>query len=636
MQKLRLLAADLLVFDRHRLAWRLATRTLLALLLPLLVARLLDQPLLVCMALGGFLVSIGDCVDDGDRLQFLRIGLGALAGGLAVACGALASASLPFALLATVAWCFVAALLGVWGNALAAMGLPIAWAVVEVGLPSGQHDPGRAILLGALWAAGGALVLMLTPLVRLGGTAAALREQVAACYRALADYLDSLQSQLAVPAVVSPETGLRASIAEARRLAAGHRGLGADRERVLIEIVDRLFSRAALLRDGGTESRLALDLLAESARKLGAAIEKRPSLARSAPLDQLQAIAHGEDIVARLARGLGDAWRALGGESTLVRPPDRPAIMASGFLGPLAAALHPQSVAGRHALRYALVTAAAVAVFWFLPPPFGFWVPLTVTAVLKPFAGTTVSRTTQRVAGTLLGAALGTAAMPLLPSLAPQLVAAALAFFCLMLVVRFNYSLAIFFLSLGVVPFEHALTPDLSLDVGLWRLGATAIGATLALVGGHLLWPNFERRELPGLLQRCLRSTARYAASAIDGAGLADARWEAGLDTTNFHTTAQRALSEVGLSARDRDNIVIAAASLQQLMLAINAVANSTAESSEAAGAQALLLALAKGQVDAVDAARRLRQHASASADGRLERLASPLETLAGCAKAWT
>jgi len=204
-----------------------------------------------------------------------------------------------------------------------------------------------------------------------------------------------------------------------------------------------------------------------------------------------------------------------------------------------------------------------------------------------------------------------------------------------MLVLRFNYSLAVFFLSLGVVPFEHVLLPGLSLDVGLWRLGATAIGAALALAGGHLLWPDFERRELPGLLQRCLRATARYAAAAIDGVGLAQARQEAGLDTTNFHTTAQRALSEVGLSARQKDNILIAAAALQRLMLAINAVADSAPRSTEAATAQALFLALAEGRLDAIDAAMRLRQRADASADIRLQRLASPLETLAGCAKAW-
>jgi uncharacterized membrane protein YccC len=639
MQRLRLLAADLFVFDRHRLAWRLATRTLLALLPPLLAAQVLGQPLLVFMALGGFLVAIGDSVDDGDRQQFQRIVLGALAGGLAVTCGALASASLPLALLGTLAWCLVAGLLGVWGNAWAAMGLPIAWAYVEVGLPPARHDLPMAILMGVLWVAGGLLILILT-LVRLGGTNAPLREQVGACYRALADYLDSLHRQTSGSAVVSPETGLRANIAEARRLAASGRALSTDRELALIEIVDRMFSHAALLRDSGAEQRTALDVLASSARALAPALHKQPSSGQPAALDRLQSIALGEGVVAPLAQDLAQAWRTLDGEVPLSHPTEGPPLSSEGssvaaVLARLAAALHPQSVVARHALRFALVTMAAVIVFWFFPAPFGFWVPLTVTIVLKPYAGATVSRAVQRLAGTLLGVALGTLIMPLLPSLALQLAAAMMAFFCLMLVVRFNYSLAVLFLSLGVVPFEHVLLPGLSLDIGLWRLGATVIGATLALAGGHLLWPDFERRELPGLLQRCLRSTARYAAAAIDGVGLAEARREAGLDTTNFHTTAQRALTEVGLSARQQDNILIAAAALQRLMLAINAVADSAPPSTEAATAQALFVALAAGHLDAVDAATRLRQRADASADIRLERLASPLETLAGCAKAW-
>jgi uncharacterized membrane protein YccC len=642
MQRLRLLAADLFVFDRHRLAWRLAVRTLLALMVPLFAFLVLGQPMLVYVGLGGFLVAIGDSVDDGDRQQFLRLLVGALVGGLAVACGALASASLPLALLGTVAWCLLAGLLGVWGNAFAAMGLPLAWAFVEIGLPSGQHEPKRALLLGALWAAGGALVLVLTPLVRLGGANAALGEQVGACWRALADYLESLNRPVgAVSAgVVPPETEVRANIAEARRLAAGRRASNADRELALIESADRLFKTAALLSDSDATERSDLSELAKSARALAAALHKRPSPARSAPAERSPVLAPGEGVAARLARELAHAWRLLDGEPA-PSPSDGPhAPPAAGpvaaVLGPLGAALDPQSVVARHALRFALVTAAAVVVFWYFPPPFGYWVPLTVTVVLKPYAGITVSRTLQRLLGTVLGAALGTALMPLLPGLAAQFTAAAVAFFCLMLVLRFNYSLAVFFLSLGVVPFEHVVIPGLSLDVGLWRLLATAIGAVLALVGGHLLWPDFERRELPGLLQRSVRSAARYAATAIDGAGLAEARQEAGLDTTNFHTTAQRALSEVGLAARDKDTLLIAVTALQRLMLAINAVADSALQSSETASAQALFLSLAQGEVDAAEAARRLREQADACADRRLERLAAPLETLAGCAKAWS
>ncbi|MFO1082251.1 MAG: FUSC family protein [Reyranellaceae bacterium] len=630
MQRLSLLAQDLLVFDRHRLAWRLAVRTLLALLVPLVAARLLGEPLLVVMALGGFLVSIGDSVEDGDRRQYPRLLVGTLAGALAVSSGALASTSLPLALLAAGAWCFGAALLGVWGTALAAMGLPIAWAVVEVGLPSGQAAPRQALLLGGAWLAGGVLVAVLTPLVAVGNGAAPLRAEVAACWRALADYLDSLRRPTDTTPVVPPETVLRARIAEARRLAGNRRSREGARERALLESVDRLFSRAALLRDHDAVPADDLARLADAARGLAAALESRTHRA-PAPSPTIAAADAADGAVGDLTADLAQAWRRLDGTAPPDATPPLPAAPPPGLLAPLRAALDWQSVAARHALRFALVTMAAVGVMWVLPGPFGFWVPLTVTAVLKPYAGTTVGRTVQRVVGTMLGVSLGGALMPLLPGAALPFVAAA-AFFALMLVVRFNYALAIFFLSLGLVPFEHLVNPALRVDVGQWRLGATAIGAGLALVGGHLLWPSFERRELPGLLRRCLRSAARYAAAALDGQDLAAARWQAGLDTTNLHTTAQRALTEIGLGAAERETILRAGAVLQRWMLAINAVANDgpAARSRAATTAAAdALRAFAADDISATETAATLRR----DDDPRLARLVVPFDDLQTCAE---
>ena len=636
LQRLGRLAPDLFAFDRrHRLSWRLAVRTLLALALPLVAAHLLSEPLLVYVALGGFLVSIGDGVEDGDRGQVARLCIGALAGGLAVASGALVSTSLPLALLATLAWCFCAALLGVWGAALASMGLPIAWAIVEVGLPSHQAEPARALLLGALWMAGGALVVVLTPLVRIGGANTALREQVGACYRALADYIAAAgPAHPPIHRVVSPETEVRAAIAEARRLARNRRAGCPPRERALIETVDRLFAEAALRRTDGTVPEATRAALAHEARALAAAVEGR-HLADPTPVE-----AAPGDAAHRLVDGLDEARRLLDGR--LAPPPleesrEMPGEAAHDGIGArLAAALQPQSVAARHALRYALVTAAAVAVYWYLPTPFGYWVPLTVTCVLKPYAGTTVSRTLHRIAGTVLGVTLGGGLMHVLPTAAYPAVAAA-AFFGLMLVVQFNYSLAIFFLSLGLVPFEHVLTPDLGPEVGPWRLGATAIGAVLAVVGGHLLWPSFERRELPSLLQHALRSVALYARTAIDGAPIDGPRWQAGLDVTNFHTTAQRALSEVGLDPDNADAIVLAADALQQAMLAIHVMANSPRLQVDAATARGLALLddLATGAADADATARGLHALAAAQPDVRFASLVPPLESLAACAARW-
>ena len=103
-QRVRLLVADLFIFDRNRLGWRLATRTLAGLLLPLLAAHYFDRPALVWMALGAFVLAIGDCLDDGDHLQPLRLAAGALLGGLALASGVLAGGSLILALGGMLLW----------------------------------------------------------------------------------------------------------------------------------------------------------------------------------------------------------------------------------------------------------------------------------------------------------------------------------------------------------------------------------------------------------------------------------------------------------------------------------------------------------------------------------------------------
>jgi len=644
MQRLRLLAADLVVFDRHRLGWRLATRTLLAFLLPLLAAKLLGLPVLVYMALGGFLVAIGDSIDDGDREQFLRIAAGTLAGGAAVACGVLAGGNLVLALAGMLFWGLFAGMLGIYGNAFATMGLPIAWAYVEVGLPASRHDLPFAALLGALWIAGGCLAALLTLLVKTAGADATLGQRCADCYRALARYFEVLRQK--DDSVVSPETRVRAAIGEARRIAANRRAVdGAarqrmQRQRALIDIADRLFSEAAQLHEqrAPASSTLveALDALAALSRDVARAVSS-PAPHIDDLLTRLQQVEdEAPHVVCRqAARELAAALRTTGNEKAApelpVSPPSaRPWVAA---LTPLRDCLSWQSIVARHALRFALVTCAAVGVFWVFPPPFGYWVPLTVTVVLKPYAGVTVSRTVQRIVGTVLGVLIGTALMPLLPGAAAQMAAVAAAFFCLMLVLPFNYSLAIFFLSLGVVPFEHVVMLGLALDVGLLRVVATAIGGVLGLVGGHLLWPNFERRELPALLQRSLRSAAAYAAAALGATALAEKRRVAGWDTTNFHMSAQRALSEFGLAAQDRDTIAVAAASLQQLMLAINTLAH---ETDHDAAAEKLLTGLAEGRTGGHVTAGALRRLPDASAGPLLHRIGAQIETLMRCQENWS
>ena len=585
----RLLAADLIAFDPSRLGWALALRTTLGLALPLLLAHALDQPRLVWIGLGAYLLAIGDSTDDGDRAQPMRIVVGAVLGGLALATGVLAGVSLVTALAGMMVWGLLTGMMGVFGSALAAMSLPIAWAYVELGLPAADHTLTNALLMGGLFALGGLLTLLLTLTLRFGGTFAPVRAQTAACFRELARYLEAPREE----GLDLPEPRVRGAIAEARRLAAQARQAAHGTSRlnqralVLIEIADRLFSVIGAMRETGqpqvSGSKSALLAIAAvlggarpaELRRLRAELEARAAGGEREPGSSFRSGTLG----CRLVQELGHALSLAADDELPVFPaaPATPRTRLSAALSLLLANLDPSSVVARHALRFALVTLVAVIVFWVFPKPFGYWVPLTATVVLKPFAGMTLARAVQRTVGTVAGILAGLALMPFLSTISLQFLVVMIFFFAMMAVLPFNYGLAIAFLSAGLIPLEHVLTPDIRVAIGTDRLVATAIGATLALIGGHVLWPAFERRGLPDLLRACTEAMAAYADAVIGtaqgdlaAADMQDGRRRAGLALTNLQVAVQRSLTEVGGDANAMIAILRASAALQRLSNTLN------------------------------------------------------------------
>ena len=585
----RLLAADLVAFDPKRLGWALALRTTIGLAVPLLLARLLGWPSLVWTALGAFLLAIGDCTDDGDRAQPLRIAVATALGSLAVATGVLAGGNLAIAVAGMMVWGVVTGMMGAYGNAFATMALPVAWAYVELGLPAARHSPQDALLLGGAFGLGGLFLLLLTSVLRIGGTFGPVRAQTAACYREIARYLEAEGAPGAPP----PEPRVRGAIAEARRRVAEARQSAAGASRVnqralvLIEIADRLYSVIGAMREtgappvpgckdallavahgiGGREDRAALRRLRagiEMEAREGAGAAAAPDLLRRRVLNEL---GHALALVAE------DEMPAL------AAPSAPPAARLSAAIAPLRANLDRNSAVARHALRFAVVTSAAVVAFWVFPKPFGYWVPLTATVVLKPYAGMTLARAVQRALGTSAGIVLGLALIPFLVSAGPQFVAVLVLFFAMALVLPFNYGLAIVFLSAGIVPFEHLLRPDIGAAVGTDRLAATVIGVALALIGGHVLWPTFERRGLPALLRAATTATADYAdavLATVEGdpaaADMQGGRRRAGLALSNLQAGVQRALTEIGGDPGAMTAILRASTALQRISNALNAL----------------------------------------------------------------
>jgi len=637
----------LVALERHPLNVRLAVRGTVGLMVPLLLGQLLSWPALDVVAFPAFLFAFGDPIADGGSQR--RLVTGSLFAAVAAAGGALVGVHPVSATVGMFVCGGAIGLAGVYGDGAAAMALPVAWIFLELGLTAPLHTPLEAARLAALVFVGGAWAIVLAWATRVIRPDRPLAAAARHCFVLLADYLDGALDERARTSAVaappapgygrSPETRVRAAIAEARFLAVEIRrrqtSTSAVEQRliVLIELADQLFSNGSLLAEMREREEEApgagplgdtLDSRAPDARPIvvaalravahtltgsadwaalstigtdlgrlvAAAPSARPGGDRSA---RRPPVIHGDhaEICARIAIALTHALHLARGHADesdanehlgvplALPPPDPPGTSPRGplrrALEPLRDALHPQSVVGRHALRYAVVTAAAVAIDSWRGAPFGYWIPLTVTVVLKPYAGTTLTRAGQRVGGTIAGATVG---VLLLYALTPRLARVAVvsaAFFASLAVMPVNYGLVVFFLSIGIVPFE-AILGKAGGAIGLLRVVNTCVGGALALVGGYALWPSFERKSLPALLSAALSSTALYADAVLSrGSGqvsspdvIETVHRQAGLDNTNLQASFERVAAEPGATRGRLEAILLAVVTLQRLLLGLN------------------------------------------------------------------
>lgn len=241
-------------------------------------------------------------------------------------------------------------------------------------------------------------------------------------------------------------------------------------------------------------------------------------------------------------------------------PDGQPHPLWRRFRVPLLANLNWRSLAFRHALRAAAITAPAIAftLIWFTP--YDHWLTITIVATMQPYFGTTFTRALERVGGTLLGGII--AALLSLVITTPLAIAAAM------------FPLAVLALAIRAVSFGlfmAALTPMIVLLVELgapgtseWMIAGaralfTVLGGVIAIAGCYALWPSWEPDRLAEELRAAISAHGRYAEAVLSfqmenvGTGEVDqARRAAGLASNNAEASISRALLEPGTGARDR------------------------------------------------------------------------------------
>jgi uncharacterized membrane protein YccC len=205
----------------------------------------------------------------------------------------------------------------------------------------------------------------------------------------------------------------------------------------------------------------------------------------------------------------------------------------------------------RHALRLGVIAILGQSIATVLHLPRGYWITVTILFILKPNFGGTLQRAVLRLTGTVLGG----------------LIAAALSLTIQEEVILIAILPVLAFVALSVRPINYglytlALTPMIMvmLDVGhtanwetsFLRVLHTFVGGILAVVGGYLLFPVWEKQKLPGELAAAIKANADFLRGILTKSSAEENEertWrqlqrKAGLALANAMTVGQRVLSE--------------------------------------------------------------------------------------------
>jgi uncharacterized membrane protein YccC len=232
-------------------------------------------------------------------------------------------------------------------------------------------------------------------------------------------------------------------------------------------------------------------------------------------------------------------------------PPTR-SIVAS-ILEPLRNNLTVHSVLFRHALRLAIVATIAEILASILQIPRGYWITLTAVVALKPNYGGTSQTTIQRVIGTILGGVIGIAIVTLIHNAWVIGGCLLLLIMTAMAVRSLSFSLFITLLTPAIILLLN-VTSQSGWQIGVLRIADSLAGGFLALLGSYLLFPRWERQQLPTQLETTIRANLAYFQQVIaiylhpgervSTDGVAPLRRQAALENTNMTAAAQRLFIE--------------------------------------------------------------------------------------------
>ena len=163
----------------------------------------------------------------------------------------------------------------------------------------------------------------------------------------------------------------------------------------------------------------------------------------------------------------------------------------------------------RHSLRITTTLLIGLIIGKVLPFENVYWILLTIVVIMRPGYGLTKERTFNRFIGTLIGGVLGFAVLTFEPS-TPILATLTILFLILGLTFNpSNYKIGTSFITLHVIFIFAILNPSDG-NIILYRVLDTFVGAILAILANHFLWPYWESLNTNENIKNSIEANKNY------------------------------------------------------------------------------------------------------------------------------
>jgi len=146
----------------------------------------------------------------------------------------------------------------------------------------------------------------------------------------------------------------------------------------------------------------------------------------------------------------------------------------------------------------------------------GAWIMLTSLLVFQQTYSATRIRLKDRIFGTVIGILLGITLAQLLPTLAGQILLLICSIYLFFYWLKKNYVVAAIFITTYVLASFNLLS-DQGVAMMYPRIVDTLLGGAIAYLVVRYVWPDWQYKQLPGLLQQAMTKNKRYFESIYEG-----------------------------------------------------------------------------------------------------------------------